>query len=337
MRSAVVSVVAVGLGIAIAGCGLDDKDDPPGDAIPPEPDAIRPIDARPVIDGNQIDAPPAGNPGFPRPTSTTKANVFQGGAWTEVGDADWSCLGAPSTDQPSTQALTLSGRVADFQNDNGVGGATITAFPGTATATPLGSATSDSVAATRGNFTMVLGQLPAGQTRYGFRIEAPQYMRTYVLNQFFPPAMASHSRELAAMSTATANAIVAFIGVQFDPMTGTVVGSLRDCQGRAVSNAVATVSSASGVVAHLPGASTFYFSAASSSLPVRRNVAPVMNKDGLFMVIDLAPQAAPAFVQIWGFRTGAELMAGTLTLLGELRAPIEASAITTVDIEPRRS
>jgi hypothetical protein len=291
-------------------------------------------------DAGGIDAPELANPGFPVPTAVTKANDFTMGAWTELGDADWSCLNTPTSDMPGRAGgYMLSGKITDFQNDNPVGTASITAFPGVMLNGNVGTAMSANEAATRGNYSMTLGALPAGQTRYGFKIErptAPPYLRTYLLNQYFDPANATQTRDISAVSVGTATAVIAFVGESFDNTTGTLAGAFRDCQGHEVSNAVATVSKTSGVVEHLTGANTFYFSAAASSLPVRHNVAPTMNKDGLFVVIDLPPQTANAFIQIWGFRTQAELTAGTLTLLSELPSPVEANAIITGSIEPKR-
>lgn len=279
-----------------------------------------------------------GNPGFPVPTAITKANHEAAGVWTEVGDADWSCLNTPSTDQASHQMITLSGKIRDFQTDNGVGNATITAFGGYMLSGPfLGTATSDATAANKGDYSINLTALTAPEKRYGFKIEAPQYLRTYLLNQYFNPDTAAQTQDIAAVSIGTANAVIAFVGESFDSSTGTLAGAFRDCQNREVSNAVATVSSTSGTVTHLPNADTFYFSAQSSSLPVRHNVSPTMNQDGLFVVIDLPPQAAPAYIQIWGFRTQAELTAGTLTLLSELPSPVEANAIITGSFVPKRN
>ncbi len=278
-----------------------------------------------------VDAPGATNEGFPKPTAVTKANDNG----TEVGDADWSCLNTPSADMPSTQNIALSGKIRDFQTAaNGVGGATITAFPGNTLSGNLGTGMSDTAAATKGDFSMNLMRLPAGQTRFGFKIDAPTYLRTYLLNQYFNPANATQTRDISAVSLGTANAVIAFVGSSFDPATGTLAGAFRDCAGNEVSNAVATVSAASGRVEHLPGANTFYFGA--NGLPARHNVEPVMSENGLFVVIDLPPQTAPAFIQIWGFRNQAELTAGTLTLLSELASPVEANAIITGSIEPKR-
>jgi hypothetical protein len=292
------------------------------------------------VDGG-TDAPELENPGFPVPTAVTKANDFVQGAWTEVGDADWSCLNTPSDDDPSTGQIMISGQIEDFQTGALVRNATVTAFPGINLSGNLGSTTSsNSTDSSMPNYTMTLGMLPAGETRFGFKIErpaAPPYLRTYLLNQYFDPADNTQTRNISAVSVSTATAVIAFVGESFDNTTGTLAGAFRDCQGREVSNAVATVSSTSGTITHLRGANTFYFSAASSSLPVRHNVSPTMNKDGLFVVIDLPPQAAPAYIQIWGFRTAAELQSGQLTLLSELASPVEANAIITGSIEPKRS
>jgi len=277
------------------------------------------------------------NPGFPIPTAITKANSDSSGVWMEIGDADWTCLNTPSPDQPSTQNIALSGKINDFQTGSGVGDATVTAFPGIQLTANSGMATSDGAANTRGDYSMTLTQLPSGETRYGFKMEATGYVRTYLLNQYFDPNNATQTRSIDAVSESTATALPAFIGVNRDPAKGVLAGAFRDCAGNEVSNAVATVSSTQGTVTHLPGAQTFYFSAGSTSLPVRHNVSPTMNKDGLFVILDLEPQAAPAYVQVWGFRSQEELTAGTLTLLSELASPVEANAVITGSFEPLRN
>ncbi len=78
------------------------------------------------------------------------------------------------------------------------------------------------------------------------------------------------------------------------------------------------------------------FSAGSTSLPVRHTQAATMNKDGLFIVLDVVP-VAPAYVQVWGFRTAAELASGTLTLLAEAPVLAEANAASIIDLAPRRA
>jgi hypothetical protein len=307
----------IALGLVAGACGGDDGDD----GVPP------------------IDAPDGvlENPGFPVPTATTKANMKVGAAWTEIGDADWTCLNTPSADQPATQAIALSGRIEDFQTGNGVGPATVTAFPGIELGGNAGTTTTSDVAATRGQYTMNLAMLPSGTTRYGFKFEAPSYVKTYLLNQYLDPTMATQTRNMDAVSDATATALPAFIGVDRDVTKGVLAGAFRDCAGREVSNAVATVSSTSTTVDHLTGAQTYYFSAGSSSLPVRHNVSGVMNKDGLFVILDLPPQTAPAFVQVWGFVDAADLADGQMTLLSELASPVEANAVITGSFEPLRN
>lgn len=289
-------------------------------------------------DDQPLDAP-AGleNPGFPTPTAITKANDQISGVWTEVGDADWSCLNTASPDQPSTQSIALSGQLQDFQTGNGVSAGTITAFPGVNLDGNLGTATTGSTSNDRGNYSMTLGMLPSGTTRYGFKFEAASYVKTYLLNQYLDPTMGTQTRNMDAVSEGTATALPAFIGVTRDATKGVLAGAFRDCAGMEVSNAVATVSSTSGEISHLTGAKTFYFSAGSSSLPVRHNVAPVLNKDGLFVILDLPPQSAAAFVQIWGFKDAADLADGQMTLLSELASPVEANAVITGSFEPLRN
>jgi hypothetical protein len=285
-----------------------------------------------------IDAPMVENPGFVLPTAVTKANQETGGAWMEIGDANWSCLNTPSADQPSTQAIALSGEVRDFQNNTGVGAATVTAFPGIMLSGNSGMATSDNVAATRGDFSMTLAQLPAGTTRFGFKLEATGSLKTYLLNQYFDPAAATQTRNISIVSESTANALPALVGINRDPAKGVLAGAMRDCDGNEVSNAVATVSSTQGTVTHLTGARSYYFSE-DTGLPARNSSEPVISPNGLFVVLELPPQTAPAFIQVWGFPTAADLAMGAagLKLLAELASPVEGNAVITGSIEPKRN
>jgi hypothetical protein len=185
-----------------------------------------------------IDAPVLENPGFPVPTAVTKANSDSTGAWVELGDADWSCLNTPSDDQPSTQAIALTGKIRDFQTSStSIGNATVTAFAGFDTTGNLVQATSSNVAQTRGDYTMNVPMLPTGQTRIGFKIEASGWLKTYLLNQYLNPANATQNLNISAVSESTANALPAFVGVTRDPADGVLAGAMRDCQGREVSNA----------------------------------------------------------------------------------------------------
>lgn len=308
----------------LAACsgGAGGGDDEPGlDAVA--------IDARP-IDG-PIDAA-GGNGGFVTPFGVTKANTESGGVWTEVGDADWSCLGSPSTDQPSTGTIALGGRITDFQTGDGVGNASIMAW-GTSPSMTVGTATSSDLAATRGDFSMTLGMLASGTRRYGFTVAAEDHVWTVVVGRYYPPGAAA-TDNIAIVSQATALALPAFIGLERDLTKALYLGSLKDCQGRAVSNAVAAVSAVPSTFSNA-GGETFYFSAGSTSLPVRHTVEPVMNNDGLFVVMNVPP-GADRHVQVWGFRTAAELGAGTLTLLAEIAAPSQTNQAVSMALGPRR-
>jgi hypothetical protein len=271
------------------------------------------------------------NSGFVTPTAVTKANVNNGGAWTEVGDADWTCLLTPSSDQPSTGTIALSGRVRDFQTGNGVGDATVTAWS-TSPAATLGTATSSNVAATRGDYSLTLGMLPAGTRRYSFSLVAPGYLTAHVPRRYYAPGAAA-TDDLVMVSDATATALPAFIGVERDTTKVLYIGTLRDCQGRAVSNAVAALSVTS-LAYQNAGGETFYFSAGNSSLPVRHNISPFINKDGLFTVVDAPP--GTGFIQVWGFPSIGALNTGTMTLFGEIPVSAQGNEVVIMTVEPRR-
>lgn len=276
------------------------------------------------------------NPGFPVPTAATAANANTEGVWSEVGPADWSCLDTPSADLPSTQSISLTGIVTDFQDGTPIGNATITAFPGILVGGNSGTGTSSDVPATRGEYAMNVAMLPVGEARFGFAIEATGYLKTYVLYQYLDPASVTQAHDWSAFSENTATTLPALVGRARDVSDAVVVGTFRDCAGREVSNAVVTVSSTSGTVTHLLGAETFYFSASASSVPVPHGVTTVMNRDGRFLVLNLAPQA-PAFIQVWGFTTASSLSSGTLELLAERPTPLEANTVVMGSLEPQRA
>lgn len=301
----------------LIGCGGSNAD----------PDARAPDAAPP-------DAP--ANPGFVDPTAVTQANQRNGNTWTGLGGADWTCLNTPSSDQPSTQVISLSGSVLDFQDGTGVGNTSITAFDGIDLVGNDGTATSSNVAGTRGQYQLNVAMLPSGQTRVGFHLANAAYVDTYLLDRYLDPSQSTQTLDLVDYSESTMNALPAFIGVTRDVSTGTVIGTLRDCLGHEVSNAVATVSSTSGDLTQLTGADTYYF-AAGSGLPVRHSVRSESDQNGELLVLALPPQSTPAYLQVWGFASDADLASGTLRLLAEVPMPLLANAVIDASCDPKRT
>ncbi len=313
------------------GCHLyfgDGRDDT--DAGTWVPDAWLPIDAP------WIDAPgPDASTSFPRPTAPTRANVNTAGAWIDQGLADWSCLGTPTADLPSTGSITLSGRTADWQTGSGLGGAAIVAYAPSTSAT-VGTGMSASAGATIGAYTMTLGMLPASSRRYTFVVRAQDHPGTYLLDQYVPPG-ATATRELRAFSTSSMGSLSASVGSFYNAANATVVGDIVDCQGRAVSNAVAVASRVRSQLDPIGGASSFYFSAGPTSVPVPITTRPVSNLDGKFMILDVPPISQGFAIQILGYRTQAEVDSGNLRLLGQVWAPAIGGTASLVTVEPRRS
>jgi hypothetical protein len=311
--------------VRLAGCPR--SDDPPGVEAP---DAAG---GPPIPDAVSIDAAIPQNEGMVPPTAITKANTRSGSAWIELGDASWSCLNTPSPDAPSTGTISLTGAIVDFQTGNGVGNAMVTAWR-TNPLDTAGTATTSDVAATRGDFSMTLSMLPAGTRRYGFTINAPSFLTTRVLARFYQPGLPA-TDEITAISEATATALPAFIGITRDPSKAAYIGTMRDCNGDEVSNVVVGISDQMTFF-NDAGGQTFYFSAGASSLPVRHNVSPSMNRDGLFTVLDVPPGPF-SVIQVWGFRDTAELASGQMTLLAALPAGGEANMMVTANLEPLRN
>jgi hypothetical protein len=315
---------AAALVACIGGCRLYEN---PGQDQDELPDA--PVDARPVIDAPS-DA--LTNGGFVRPSDVTRANVLTNGVWTEVGEADWTCLGTPSSDQASSGTIALAGRAEDLQTGNGVGAATIRAWS-SASQGSLGDAITSNDPATRGDYTMSLAMLPSTVRRYNFALIAQGYLSTRVLARYYAPG-APAMDDLPMLSEPTAQALPAFIGITLDPSSALVWGTMRDCQGRMVSNAAVGLSFTPSIFQNA-GGETFYFSAGSTSLPVRHTVEPVMNNDGLFILLNSVP-TTNAYIQVWGFRTTAELNTNSATLLAEIQTVLLPEEAVLLTLEPRR-
>ena len=298
--------------VAAAGCGSDSK---------PKPDAAKDI-------------------GFNKPTAALHANMQAsgGGSPVDLGPADLSCLGSASADQATTVAVSLATAVKDFQNHTAVPNATVTAFQTVDYMHPFDTQTSDS----NGNVTV---HIPTGTKRFGFQMTTNDgsVMPTFLLFQYVDPGMATQTLDkIQSVSTSTATLLPALIGETRTPGTGVLAGALRDCSKHEISNFIATVSSTAGTATPIPGSETYYFQA-GVDLPVHhcmdgtcnQNELDASSGDGLFMVVQL-PVAPTAYVQMWGFKTDADVASGTLTEIGELQVPVLADTVITGSYEPIR-
>ena len=300
---------------------------------------------------NNVDASPPDAPltniGFTLPTKATHANMSTGSnTWMDLGPADWTCLNMASTDVPRTAADVLTGQVQDFMNmdsSHGVPNTTIDVFSDIDYTNPFATVTSDG----SGNFTTTI---PVGKERVGFKLHAANYMDTFLLNQYWAPADTTDTIAIGDISQGLATALPAFIDFERAQGTGVLAGAMRDCQHHEVSNAIATVSSVSMMPDHLSGtitidnmptmiiASTFYFDA-STGLPAKHKDKQATDPDGLFTIFNLPPITGTAYMQVWGFKTDADVAQGMagLTLLAELPSPVLADNIITGSIEPLRT
>jgi hypothetical protein len=273
------------------------------------------------------------NPGFATPDEVTTAYMQEGTSWTLVGAADWSCLGTPSDDQPSSLEITVSGIARDFQEDEDtIAGAMISVYEGSDIA---GTPIDEVVAEADGSFSVTL---PEGTERVAFKTAADGYLDTYLMNQYYQPDEAAQEENLEPISESLANALTAFTG-RTTPRTlglGVLAGAIRDCEAHEVKGAIATVSSVSGEAVHLDGAESYYFSAGSQSLPVRLTVSPYTNDDGLFMVMELPPSDDLAYLQVWGFVDGQDPESDDMTLLAELPMPVIGDTVVSASMEALR-
>lgn len=265
------------------------------------------------------------NSGFVRPTETAAANQRNAdGIYEPVGPADYSCLDDNAAAE-TTVEVALTGFVLDFQSRAPLGDVEVSLYAGS----ELDDALDTTTSAEDGAFALTV---PAGTTRASFLTQIDRAMDTYVVQQPFQPDAAEQMIDLPSVSTNTAQALPALIGILRTEGTGIVAGSVRDCQGDLVSNVVAALSSRRGAAAHVGGATTFYFSGTFTSLPVEHEDRLSTNVDGLFALIEVPPE--DAFIQVWGFLDGQDPAADALTLLAEIPAPVRADAVVTVAAQP---
>jgi hypothetical protein len=275
------------------------------------------------------DAAPV-NTGFNPPAAALRANVELGSNnWMDVGPADLSCLNTPTADKASTIAGMLTTVVQDFQLKTPVFNAAVTAFGGIELNSPF------AMGASAGDGKVSIA-IPAGTKRFGFKITSEDGLPTLLLNQILKEdgAVLTKPAVIKVVSMSTGNALLATIGVTRSPDKGVLAGALRDCQGREMSNFIATVSTTSKVATRIEGAPTYYFSP-TSGVPARLNKVASGSGNGLFLVIEIPPVPS-AFVQMWGYPTDADLAAGSLKLISELTVPVLSGQVITGSYEPLR-
>ena len=288
-----------------------------------------PADARSVPDvlilGDAIvDTPASSNPGFVFPNQPVAA-------WTETSPGtfaaatlDLSCLGVARVDPALGQQATVSATVRDFQSGNTLPGAPVTAFGGTSVSMVLASATADG----GGVATLTI---PQGTKRFGYKTEGASSRPTFTHDQLL--ASTSASVTITSVSNATVQTLPALVGVSATVDGSLLLGTITDCQGHLLSNAIATVSGVPGMAMHLPGIDTYYVSE-SVGLPVRHSQLAATSKNGMFMVIEL-PATPNAVIQVWGFRNAADLQTANLRILAELIVPVQTRSALVTRHDPR--
>jgi hypothetical protein len=280
------------------------------------------------------DAPSNVDIGFNRPTASLKANMeVSEDMWQEIGPADLTCLNTPSADQATTVAVALSTVVRDFQSDNLVPNAAVTAFANQDIDAPFFTGAADGNAA-------ITVDIPVGTTRFGYKMVDDSSLDTLLLNQRVDPDNPVQTESsINSVSKSTAQTLPALIGISRTQGTGVLAGAIRDCQDREISNFIATVALNSttdvDAIQFAPGTDTYYFSS-SVGLPVRHTQKPMGSEDGLFMVVELAPTPT-AFVTMWGYLTDADLASDTLTKIAELQTSVIPDTVITGSYEPLRT
>lgn len=281
-----------------------------------------------AVDADRVDAepPPLGdNRGFTAPGVVTRAHENTGGVWQDVGPADWSCLDSAG-DLELDDVTTVSVSIEDFQTGNRIAGGELRVFDrGASTGAPIGNATTDE----NGDATVVL---PAGTVRPTVQIVGSGQVDTYWIDALDETG-ATQRVTLGSVSELTANALPAFIGASRTPGLGLSAGAIRDCQGRLVSGAVVAVSALPGIPHHLVGATTYYFSGGSTSLPVRHSQQSASNVDGLYMVIEIPPGDS-VYLQAWGYAATQTPGVDAMMLLAEYKLQVAADSFVGPKMRP---
>ncbi len=293
------------------------------DATPPDaasPDAAAATDA-----GTDTGT----NTGFVTPDETVTAYELVGSDWVLVGPANYDCLDTPSPDSPTSVAVTLSGTVEDLQTGGTISDAALAVYAYPDFGAPVATATADG----DGDYSV---EIPAGTGPLAVEVQRTGFHDTLRLPTALAADAPTQTLDLQIASELTLNALPAFVGVMRTPGLGISWSTAFDCDGNRVAGAIATVSNSPGTPAHRGDATTFYFSAGSTSLPVRHTQQRTTNDDGLFMTLEVAPADA-TYIQAWGFVTPADKTAGTLRLLCEVEAPIRPDGLTNAECRPKRA
>jgi hypothetical protein len=323
-----------------ADTGLTDAgpaDTGPTDTGPTDtgPTDTGPADTGPVVRRCNVNG---GDSCFELPTVPVMANPGMGMAPVAPNfDCD---LPAVTT---ATAAVTIAGRVDDFQTDAPVANATVDVFSGL---NYLGAPVATGMTNALGAYTVTV---PAGTMGpLSWRVRATETLDTYLVNDTVDltrAAITGSNRN--SVTQTTAGLLTALLGQTRRDGTGIVAGEALDCQRRDLIGAIATISTTSsrGTNARptfVADAQVYYFSA-TSGLPTSRNAATMTNVtslNGLYLSIQIPPSStATYYAQVWGFRTQAAVAMGAagLSLLSEVPVRVLPDVLVTVNQQPLRT
>jgi hypothetical protein len=288
-----------------------------------------PADARVYMDAPMdfmiVDAP-ATNNGFRQPTMALQAYIESSPGVFTTSTLDLTCLGVTRVDTVTTQNINLAVTVADLQNGGTVATPAIAGFDALEYTTPFSMVTGNS----SGIGTLAL---PQGTGRFGISANAGGYRQTFTLDLIQTPTGMNQARTVRAMSTASASTYPALVGQTQANGEALILGRLYDCQQHPIANFIATLSSSSGFVNHVPGVSTYYTNA-STGLPASQTSRRDSDPDGRYMILH-APATPTAYLQMWGYPTSLDLTNLNLRLLAELPITITADGVFITEHDPR--
>ncbi|MFI5291034.1 MAG: hypothetical protein ACHQ17_15345 [Polyangia bacterium] len=259
-------------------------------------------------------APPKGQPD--QPPVFVQSNTLDP---STKAPAAFGCLGTHADPAAPTAATMLAVHVKDFEMKTPVAGAVVDVF---LSLDKVHANTPDGTSGPTDANGMAMLMVPPGSYRVIFRTTADPTttLTTFEFNRVY------NDPERYSVSVATKGTIEAVLSLVPDDTKGVVAGDSRDCDEKVVGGAVIETTLASGAFDN--AMNTFYFNdvSASSTLPVKSQ--KWTSGDGVFASLNVPP--GDVTVTASGFLAAG----GMFTRLGTGKIPVEANAITVVQLEP---
>jgi len=240
--------------------------------------------------------------------------------------ADYSCLGTRTDPAAPTADYVLTGKVADFQDNDPVAGAVVSVYLDAQSVAMNQPAAQSMPSAMDGTYTLTV---PKGQyrvifgTRGGKAISSGGTAKDTIDTFEFGRAYKDAGR--TAVKVTTRDAIPGLVSVVPDVTLGVIAGSVRDCAGKEVGGAKVAIT---GTSAMYDAASlTFYFTDVGGATLPTRKLKWTDGANGVFAALNVPPGSATVTaIGIVG--------SGDLKTLGAQSINVPSGAVTIVEVLP---